>query len=64
MLEVDSWTRTLIPADIGTFVVPLSTYVLIETHIKVLPHTISDKDAVIRTGCIYKVNIVEDVLVS
>ena len=40
ILEVDPWTRTPISANIGTFEVPLLTYVLIETHTQGVPHTI------------------------
>ena len=38
--------------DIGTFAVQLSTYILMETHIKWLPCTSSDKDSVRRLGYI------------
>ena len=47
ILEVDLWKRGPNLADIGTFAVPLSTYVLIETHIKEVCSTISYKDAVL-----------------
>ena len=65
--EVDRWTRTPISADIGTFAFTLSTYVLIETHIKGV-HTnssreSSDKDACIRICYILKAIIVEEILV-
>ena len=46
ILEVNCWTRTPIPAHIGTFVVPLSAYVLIENHIKGVRWTSLDKEAV------------------
>ena len=62
--EVDRWTRTPISADIGTFVVPLSTYLLIEACIKRLHRTILDKDAVLWIGYILKVIIVEEILVT
>ena len=52
--EVGCLTQTPISADVGTFVVPLSTYVCIETHIKGVCSTSSDKDAVIWIGFIYK----------
>ena len=50
ILEVNRWTRILILADIGTFSVPLSAYVLIETHIKGVPIPSSEKYACIRIG--------------
>ena len=43
ILEVDCWTLTPISANIGTFAVPLLTYILIETNIKGVPRTSSDK---------------------
>ena len=48
ILEVDLWKRGPNLAEIGTFAVPLLTYVLFKTHIKWVPRTISDKDAVRR----------------
>ena len=48
ILEVDPWTQTQILAGIGTFPLPLLTYVPIETHIKGVPIHSSDKDARIR----------------
>ena len=47
ILEVDPWTRTPILADIGTFEVPSLMYITIETQIKIVRRTISDKDAVL-----------------
>ena len=52
ILVVDPWTRTPISADIGTFAVPLSTYILIKTHIKGVPSTISEKYTWMRIGLI------------
>ena len=39
ILEVGPWTRSPISVDIGTFVVPLLTYVLIKPHIKGVTNT-------------------------
>ena len=50
ILEVDIWTRIPILEDIGNFLVTLSTYVLIESNIKVLHSTRSDKDTMLWTG--------------
>ena len=61
--EVDFWIQTPISADIGTFAVPLSTYVLIETHIKEVWSTIYYKDAVLWIGFILKLILVEDISV-
>ena len=52
ILEVDRWTWTPILSNIGTFTVTLSTYILIESHIKGAPINSSDKDAWISIGCI------------
>ena len=41
--EVDLWTQSTNFSDIGTFAIPLLTYVLLKTHIKWVPPTISDK---------------------
>ena len=63
MLEVNPCTRTPVLADISTFAVPLSTYVLIETHIKEVWSTIYYKDAVLWIGFILKLILVEDISV-
>ena len=47
----------------GTFEVPLSIYVMIETHINEVPHATSDKDAVRRQGYIKNHVLVEEILV-
>ena len=39
-------------ADIGTFAVPLPTYVLTKTHMKWVPRNILDKEAVHSMGYI------------
>ena len=52
ILEVYCWKRTPSSANIRTFAVPLSTYVLIETHIKGVPITRSEKDVVLSMGFI------------
>ena len=52
VLEVDPCTGTPVLVDIGTFVIPLSMYVLIKTHIKRVPVPISDIDAGVRIGSI------------
>ena len=52
ILEVDPWRRTPISVNIGTFVVPLSMYVLIKTNIKGVSILISYKDAFIMIGYI------------
>ena len=52
--EVDPWTRTLISVDVGTFAVPLWTYLLINTDIKGVPIPSSDKYTCIRKGYIKK----------
>ena len=44
--------------DIGIFAVPLSTYVMLETHITWVPCTSSDKNAMRRIGNILKYIIV------
>ena len=62
--EVDTWTRTPILANIGTFAVPLSIYVLIKAHIKGVQIPRLDKDACIRICYILKAIIVEEILVS
>ena len=51
--EVNIWAWGHNLADIGTFAVPLSTYSLSKTHIKWVPYTVSDKDAVHRLYYIY-----------
>ena len=53
-MEVDRWTQNPILANIGTFAVPLLTYMLIETHIKGVHITKSDKDAVLWISFILK----------
>ena len=58
-MEVDRWTRTPILAGIGTFAVPLSTYILIESHIKGVRFASLDKDAVLLISFIEKIIIVE-----
>ena len=50
--EANPWTRTKISANIGTFVVPILMYVLIETNIKVVKRTSSDKKSVLWIGSI------------
>ena len=50
-------------ADIGTFVVPLSTYVIMKTGIKWVPFISSYKDAVRRLDYILKNNIAKTLLV-
>ena len=52
ILEVKRWTWTPMSADIGTFAVPLLAYVLIETRLKGVPRTISEKYVVCRLGYI------------
>ena len=52
ILEVDTWTRTPISLDIGTFAIPLSMYVLIKNHIKRVPITSLDTYTRIRIGYI------------
>ena len=54
ILEVNPLKRTPISADIGTFLVPLSTHVLIETHKKGVSRTNPDKDLVPWIGNILK----------
>ena len=54
ILEVDPWTRIPILVDIGTFAVPLRTYLLIKTDIKGVPIPSPDKDTCIRIGYIKK----------
>ena len=44
ILEADRWTRTPVFDDNDTFVVPLSTYVLIEDHIKGVTIANSEKN--------------------
>ena len=51
-------------SNIGTFAVPLSTYVLMDTQIKWVPRTISDKDDVRSLGYILKYIKVEKLLLS
>ena len=63
ILEVDPWTRTPILVDIGTFAVQLSTWLLIETHVKGVPHTRSDKYDVRRLVYIAKRILVQEILV-
>ena len=48
ILEVNPWTRTPIFLDVGTFYIPLSTYVLIKTHVKWVPIPRSDTYTGIR----------------
>ena len=48
--EVNPWTQTPISVGIGTFAVPLSTYILIKTQLKGVPTPSSYKEACIRTG--------------
>ena len=52
LFEVNPWTQTPILANIGTFVVPLSTYLPLENQIKWVFRTSSEKDAVIWNGSI------------
>ena len=52
ILDVDPWTLTPILVNIGTFAVPLSTYVLIKHYIKGVPIPILDKDAFISKSYI------------
>ena len=47
----------------GTFAVLLSTYILIETHIKEVYSIISEKYTVPWIGFILKVNLGEEILV-
>ena len=65
ILEVDLWTWGPYLADIGTFAVHVLTKVILKTHKKWVPHTISDKDDM-RRHCdnnIYIYIIVEYLLV-
>ena len=62
-LEVNPWTWTPISADIGTFGLPLLTYVLIETQLKGLRITISYTASVLLIGFILKLILVEEILV-
>ena len=48
MLEVDPWTWGPNLADIGTFAVPLSMYVLLKIHIKWVPRKSLYKEAARR----------------
>ena len=52
ILKVDLWTRAPIFAYIGTFEVPLLTYVPMKTHKKWVPCTSSDKDILCRLSYI------------
>ena len=63
MLEFDPWTQTPISANIGTFAVPLLMLLLTETHLKGVPHTISEKDGMLRLGDIKNCITVEYILV-
>ena len=63
ILEDDHWTWTPISAYIGNFAVPLSTYVLTETHIKGVCSTRSVKGLIIWISFILKVIIFEDISV-
>ena len=49
-MYVNILTRTPFFANFGTSAVPLSMYVLMETHMKWVPRTSLDKDAVRRLG--------------
>ena len=63
ILEVNPWTLNPILANIGTFAVLLSPYILIETFIKGVPRTIPEKYAILWLGYIKKGIIVGNILV-
>ena len=64
ILEVNPWTWTPILVNIGTFSIPLSTYILIKTHIKGVPILSLDKDTSIRICYIKFFIIVVEILVQ